>query len=101
MIRDLLHPSSSCLELREDANGEAVVTGLLEVETNTAADVLRLVRLGSQRRSCEPTAVNKTSSRSHAILKVSGVGRRERCREEGEVTYIKRFAYSRSGTSLP
>lgn len=74
MIRDLLHPSSGCLELREDANGEAVVTGLLEVETNTAADVLRLVRLGSQRRSCEPTAVNKTSSRSHAILKVCCAG---------------------------
>ena len=76
MIRDLLHPSSGCLELREDANGEAIVTGLLEVETHSAAEVLHLVHLGSQRRTCEPTAVNKTSSRSHAILKV-GKERRE------------------------
>ena len=72
MIRDLLNPSSGILDLREDSSGAVVVAGLLEVETTSTQEVMGLLSQGNQRRTCEPTAVNKTSSRSHAILKVCG-----------------------------
>ena len=71
MIRDLLNPSSGILDLFEDSSGEIVVSGLLEVETSCTLEVMRLLRRGNLRRTVEPTAANKTSSRSHAILKVS------------------------------
>lgn len=70
MIRDLLNPSSGILDLFEDSSGEIVVSGLLEVETSCTLEVMRLLRRGNLRRTVEPTAANKTSSRSHAILKV-------------------------------
>ena len=75
MIRDLLNPSSGILELREDSSGAVVVAGLLEVETTSTPEVMRLLSWGNKRRTSEPTAVNKTSSRSHAILKVATVFR--------------------------
>lgn len=71
MIRDLLNPSSEILDLFEDSTGEIVVGGLLEVETTSTLEVMRLLRRGNLQRTSEPTAANKTSSRSHAILKVS------------------------------
>ena len=70
MIRDLLNPSSGILDLFEDSNGEIVVSGLLEVETSCTIEVMNLLRRGNLHRTVEPTAANKTSSRSHAILKV-------------------------------
>ena len=63
MICDLLQPSSGFLDLREDSKGNVVVAGLLEVETSSTTEVMRLLRVGNERRSCEPTAVNMTSSR--------------------------------------
>ena len=36
---------------------------------------MELLSVGNSRRTCEPTAVNKTSSRSHAILQVVVEGR--------------------------
>ena len=75
MIRDLLNPEGGVLDLREDANGTVVVPGLLEVEAESTRDILRLLKRGNQRRICEPTAVNKTSSRSHAILRVGNIAR--------------------------
>lgn len=75
MIRDLLNPSSGILELREDSSGAVVVAGLLEVETTSTPEVMQLLSWGNKRRTSEPTAVNKTSSRSHAILKVATVFR--------------------------
>ena len=79
MIRDLLNPSSGILDLREDSSGAVVVAGLLEVETTSTREVMSLLSQGNQRRTCEPTAVNKTSSRSHAILKVCGQDRLPDC----------------------
>lgn len=71
MVRDLLNPGSGILELREDSNGEVNVSGLLEVRTTSTAEIMGLLRVGNQRRTSEPTAANKTSSRSHAVLRVS------------------------------
>jgi len=63
MICDLLRPNSGFLDLREDSKGNVVVAGLLEVETSSTTEVMRLLKMGNERRSCEPTAVNMTSSR--------------------------------------
>lgn len=70
MIRDLLDPKRGILELREDVNGETVVAGLSEIEATSTVQVMDLLSKGNMCRTCEPTAANKTSSRSHAILKV-------------------------------
>ena len=37
--------------------------------------IMGLLSVGNSRRTCEPTAVNKTSSRSHAVLQVVVEGR--------------------------
>ena len=71
MIRDLLNSKSGILDLREGVTGEAVVAGLREVETTSTTEVMKLLSEGNQRRTSEPTAANRTSSRSHAILKVT------------------------------
>ena len=46
------------------------MSGLTELEVKDSEEVMTLLHRGNLRRTCEPTAVNKTSSRSHAILKV-------------------------------
>ncbi|EDO38070.1 predicted protein, partial [Nematostella vectensis] len=70
MIRDLLNPSSGYLELREDGKG-VNVAGISEVEAKTTSEVLGMLHMGNKQRTSEPTAANKTSSRSHAILQVT------------------------------
>ena len=72
-VRNLLGPSTAgIMDLREDAHGATIISGLTEVEVHDSDEVMALLTRGNLRRTCEPTAVNKTSSRSHAILKVSG-----------------------------
>ncbi|XP_052262802.1 kinesin-like protein KIF19 isoform X2 [Dreissena polymorpha] len=70
MIRDLLSPSSGILDLREDAKGGIQVAGLSEVKARSTDEVMRLLLQGNTQRTQEPTAANKTSSRSHAVLQV-------------------------------
>ena len=69
MIRDLLNPSSDFLDLREDYRG-VQVAGLTEYEARDTSHVMEMLSRGNKERMCEPTAVNKTSSRSHAVLQV-------------------------------
>ncbi|CAF0771846.1 unnamed protein product [Rotaria sordida] len=71
LIRDLLAPSSSFLELREDAKGTIQVAGLSELITNTPEEVMEMLHKGNRARTQEPTKANKTSSRSHAVLQVN------------------------------
>ncbi|XP_063444138.1 kinesin-like protein KIF19 [Mytilus trossulus] len=70
MIRDLLKPSSGILDLREDAKGGVQVAGLSEVTTRSTNEVMDMLFQGNKERTQEPTAANKTSSRSHAVLQV-------------------------------
>ncbi|WAQ95609.1 KIF19-like protein [Mya arenaria] len=70
MIRDLLNPSSGILDLREDAKGGIQVAGLTEVKARSTDEVMGLLLQGNTQRTQEPTAANKTSSRSHAVLQV-------------------------------
>ncbi|NP_001079193.1 kinesin-like protein KIF19 [Xenopus laevis] len=71
MIRDLLNPSLGYLDLREDSKGVIQVAGITEVSTINAKEIMQLLMKGNRQRTQEPTAANKTSSRSHAILQVT------------------------------
>uniref|UniRef100_A0A4W3K438 Kinesin-like protein n=1 Tax=Callorhinchus milii TaxID=7868 RepID=A0A4W3K438_CALMI len=71
MIRDLLNPVSGFLDLREDSKGSIQVAGITEVSTINAKEIMQLLVKGNKQRTQEPTAANKTSSRSHAVLEVT------------------------------
>ncbi|KAK1343623.1 hypothetical protein QTO34_016403 [Cnephaeus nilssonii] len=71
VIRDLLSPSSGPLDLREDARGSIQVAGITEVSTSNAQEIMQLLTRGNRQRTQEPTAANRTSSRSHAVLQVT------------------------------
>ncbi|XP_017499429.2 kinesin-like protein KIF19 isoform X1 [Manis javanica] len=71
MIRDLLNPALGYLELREDSRGVIQVAGITEVSTINAKEIMQLLMKGNRQRTQEPTAANRTSSRSHAVLQVA------------------------------
>nr|XP_024376844.1 kinesin-like protein KIN-12F isoform X2 [Physcomitrium patens] len=67
-IGDLLEPSSTNLQMREDANKGVYVEGLVEVEVQSVQDVLHLLLLGAANRRVAATNMNKESSRSHSVF---------------------------------
>lgn len=70
-VLDLLQPSGAGLKVCEDpARGVVGVVGLCEKRVGSASAVLELLREGNAHRKTEPTAANKVSSRSHAVLQV-------------------------------
>ncbi|XP_006859940.1 PREDICTED: kinesin-like protein KIF19-like [Chrysochloris asiatica] len=71
VIRDLLNPSSGFLDLREDSRGSIQIAGITEVSTSNAQEIMELLTKGNRQRTQEPTATNRTSSRSHAVLQVT------------------------------
>jgi len=85
-IRDLLAVvngrSDDYLDLREDPLKGPVVAGITEIEASSSKDVMGLLRRGNRNRTQEPTAANKESSRSHAVLQVV-VEQRDRAPETG------------------
>ncbi|XP_002735267.1 kinesin-like protein KIF19 [Saccoglossus kowalevskii] len=98
MIRDLLNPSSGFLDLREDAAGNVQVAGISEVSTKSTREVMRLLTRGNKERTSEPTAANKTSSRSHAVLQVT-VKKRNRVRNiSQEIRVGKLFMIDLAGS---
>ncbi|KAJ7283123.1 hypothetical protein O6H91_Y346200 [Diphasiastrum complanatum] len=68
-VRDLLSPGRP-LVLREDSKQGIVAAGLTQYQAYSADEVMILLQRGNQNRQTEPTRVNETSSRSHAILQV-------------------------------
>ncbi|XP_063961973.1 kinesin-like protein KIF19 [Lytechinus pictus] len=87
MIRDLLFPSSGFLDLREDASGNVQVAGIKQISTTSTTEIMNLLMQGNKERTQEPTAANKTSSRSHAVLQVT-VKERSRVRGIGQQVKI-------------
>ncbi|XP_038687170.1 kinesin-like protein KIN-8A isoform X2 [Tripterygium wilfordii] len=67
-VRDLLSPGRP-LVLREDKQG-IVAAGLTQYRAYSTDEVMAMLQRGNQNRTTEPTRVNETSSRSHAILQV-------------------------------
>lgn len=69
-IRDLLAPEKGALQLRE-SGGVAEPSGLSTKEPTSASDVVEWITLGNQNRTVNATEANATSSRSHAVLRVT------------------------------
>ena len=46
------------------------VAGITEVIADSAGQVMNLLQKGNLNRTTEPTAANKVSSRSHAVLQI-------------------------------
>ncbi|KAL4203053.1 hypothetical protein AMTRI_Chr02g266650 [Amborella trichopoda] len=67
-ITDLLEPSSTNLQLREDAKKGVYVENLSEFEVRTVKDVLDLLVQGSANRKVASTNMNSESSRSHSVF---------------------------------
>ncbi|XP_034050610.1 kinesin-like protein KIF19 [Thalassophryne amazonica] len=98
MIRDLLNPSSGILDLREDSKGMIQVAGITEVSTINAQEIMELLVKGNKQRTQEPTAANKTSSRSHAVLQVA-IRQQSRCRDVlQEVRFARLFMIDLAGS---
>ncbi|KAL1130955.1 hypothetical protein AAG570_012196 [Ranatra chinensis] len=68
-VRDLLHPNSPVLQLRED-NGRVTVAGLRIDPINNPQTLFTLLERGNENRSQHPTDSNAESSRSHAVFQV-------------------------------
>ena len=72
-IRDLLvnnKNNNEYLEIREDPIKGIFINNVTEITTNSKEDIIKLLKKGNKNRTTEETDVNKTSSRSHAILQI-------------------------------
>ncbi|EXB39677.1 Kinesin-like protein KIF15 [Morus notabilis] len=67
-ILDLLDPSSTNLQLREDVKKGVYVENLKEVEATSARDVMQQLIQGSANRKVAATNMNRASSRSHSVF---------------------------------
>uniref|UniRef100_A0A914DKJ0 Kinesin motor domain-containing protein n=2 Tax=Acrobeloides nanus TaxID=290746 RepID=A0A914DKJ0_9BILA len=65
-----LNPNAGILDLLEDEKGNVQVPGLSRVKAPNTLKIMNILQEGNARRTQEPTAANKTSSRSHALLQV-------------------------------
>ncbi|KAL5781898.1 hypothetical protein ACOSP7_006927 [Xanthoceras sorbifolium] len=65
---DLLEPSSSNLQLREDMKKGVYVENLTEYNVTTVNDVVKLLLQGSANRKMAATYMNSESSRSHSVF---------------------------------
>ncbi|KAG7631785.1 P-loop containing nucleoside triphosphate hydrolase [Arabidopsis suecica] len=67
-ITDLLEPSSTNLQLREDIKSGVYVENLTECEVQSVQDILGLITQGSLNRRVGATNMNRESSRSHSVF---------------------------------
>ncbi|KAJ0264303.1 Kinesin-like protein KIN-12C [Hirschfeldia incana] len=67
-ITDLLEPSSTNLQLREDYGKGVYVENLVEHNVRTVNDVLKLLLQGAANRKIAATNMNSESSRSHSVF---------------------------------
>lgn len=67
-ICDLLNPEAGNLQVRYNQKHGFFVSDLKEVPCHSAADVRAVLEVGVQNRRVSATAMNRESSRSHALL---------------------------------
>ncbi|XP_057959011.1 kinesin-like protein KIN-12C isoform X2 [Malania oleifera] len=67
-ITDLLEPSSTNLQLREDLKKGVYVENLTEYRVATVNDVVKLLLQGAANRKMAATNMNSESSRSHSVF---------------------------------
>ena len=70
-FRDLLNPKNPAkLELHDNTDGVTYVRGLTKSVVKSVSDIDRYMAFGSSQRVTKATAMNSTSSRSHAIFTI-------------------------------
>ncbi|KAL4579210.1 hypothetical protein LXL04_015348 [Taraxacum kok-saghyz] len=67
-ITDLLEPSSTNLQVREDSKEGVYVENLTEYNVKTVDEVLKLLLQGASNRKVAGTDMNSESSRSHSVF---------------------------------
>ncbi|KVI08072.1 Kinesin-like, KLP2 [Cynara cardunculus var. scolymus] len=67
-ILDLLDPSSTNLQIREDTKKGVYVDNLTEIEVISARDVIQQLIQGAANRKVASTNMNRASSRSHSVF---------------------------------
>ncbi|KAE8729390.1 fasciclin-like arabinogalactan protein 17-like [Hibiscus syriacus] len=67
-ILDLLDPSSTNLQIREDMKNGVYAENLKEMEVTSARDVIQLLIQGAANRKVAATNMNCASSRSHSVF---------------------------------
>ncbi|KAF6254437.1 hypothetical protein COO60DRAFT_1665196 [Scenedesmus sp. NREL 46B-D3] len=68
VITDLLNPSGSNLQIREDIKRGCFVEDLSEQLIQNSSDAMRLMRTGAENRHVGETRLNRESSRSHSVF---------------------------------
>jgi len=83
-LRDLLVPETvgpherTPVTIREDKKGSIILTGLHQVDINSADDLMNALNFGSSIRQTDATAVNAKSSRSHAVFSLNLIQRKHK-----------------------
>jgi kinesin family protein 4/21/27 len=83
-LRDLLVPDTTPMNervnvaIREDTKGNIILTGLRQVEINSAEDMMNALNFGSSIRQTDATAINAKSSRSHAVFSLNLIQRKSK-----------------------
>lgn len=67
-ITDLLNPTSTNLQIREDIKTGVYVENLKQIEVKTVHDVVQLLIQGASHRKVAATNMNSESSRSHSVF---------------------------------
>ncbi|OAG33524.1 hypothetical protein NEIG_02037 [Nematocida sp. ERTm5] len=70
-IYDLLGDPSEPLQIRESADGDVYIKDVSEIEVFTKNEAAELFRKGNSIRKVSATRMNRESSRSHAVLKLT------------------------------
>ncbi|KAI1431527.1 hypothetical protein GGR50DRAFT_697925 [Xylaria sp. CBS 124048] len=94
-LRDLLLPDNvgpherGVVNIREDTKGNILLTGLRQVDINSAEDMMNALSFGSHIRQTDATAVNAKSSRSHAVFSLNLIQRKHKTQaaQGGEKRY--------------
>ncbi|KAI9728215.1 MAG: hypothetical protein M1828_004676 [Chrysothrix sp. TS-e1954] len=83
-LRDLLVPETippherGAVAIREDTKGRILLTGMTQVDINSIEDLLNALNFGSSIRQTDSTAINSKSSRSHAVLSINLIQKKNR-----------------------
>ncbi len=84
-VFDLLETKDNDLPIREDINRVIFVQGLAQKRVRSRAEFASLYERGCANRRSAPTALNATSSRSHAVLSLTVKCRRDTVATTGKL----------------
>ncbi|CAJ2511899.1 Uu.00g075240.m01.CDS01 [Anthostomella pinea] len=95
-LRDLLMPDHipqherGNVTIREDQKGNIILTGLHQIDINSAEDLMNALNFGSSIRQTDATAINAKSSRSHAVFSLNLIQKKPK--PQGAQGAEKRFS---------